>query len=115
MMWNICFYEKPSGKKPIEEFFNDLPKSAKAKCLSYISIFKEQGFNLPRNYLEKVDDNLWALRPEASGNEYRLFFCRTAEKETIIIVHAIHKNTRRLPSNDLEIAKQRRNELTVKK
>ena len=115
MAWNIKFYEKPSGKKPIEEFFNDLPKSAKAKCLSYINVFKEHGFKLPNNYLEKVEENIWALRPEASGNEYRLFFCRTEEKETIVVIHAIHKNTKRLASNDLEIVRRRRNELNAKK
>lgn len=113
MAWNIEFYEKPSGKKPIEEFLNDLPKKAKAKCVSYIIKFQELGFELPKNYLEKVEDKLWALRPEFGGNEYRLFFCKT-ERGTIVIVHAIHKTTRRLPPNDVEIARRRKDELTTR-
>jgi len=114
MAWNILFYEKPN-RKPIEKFLAALPKLAKAKCLNYLQRFNELGFSLPGNYLEKVDDNLWALRPEASGNEYRLFFCKMAEKDTIVVVHAIYKNQRRIASNDLEIAKNRRDELTKKK
>jgi phage-related protein len=113
MAWNVEFYEKPSGKKPIEEFLDDLPKKAKAKCDSYIEKFQELGFELPGNYLEKLEDNLWALRPEFGGNEYRILFCKTA-KETVCIVHAALKNTRRLASNDLETARRRRKELTGK-
>ncbi len=70
---------------------------------------------MPRNYLEKVEDNIWALRPESSGNEYRLFFCQTKEKDTIIVIHAIHKNTKKLTSKDLEMARRRRDEMSAKK
>ncbi len=114
MTWNVNFYEKPSGKNPIEEFLDDLPHKTKAKIISYIAAFQQHGFQLPKNYLEKIDDNLWALRPEYDGNEYRLFFSRT-KKETVFITHAIQKKTPKLASNDLKIARQRRDELTAKK
>lgn len=111
MAWKIFFYEKPNGKSPVEELLDSLPKAAKAKCISYIELFITEGFKLSANYLEKVEDNLWALRPESSNKEYRLFFCRT-EDETIVFLHAVHKKTRRLRPNDIEIARRRRDEIT---
>lgn len=113
MAWTVLFYEKPSGKRPIEEFLDALPEKTKAKIVSYIAAFQQHGFKLSKSYLEKIDDNIWALRPEYNNHEYRLFFCRT-EKETVVIVHAVNKKTQRLASNDWNLAKRRRDELTKK-
>lgn len=113
MAWTVLFYEKPSGKKSIEEFLDSLPEKPRAKVLSYLAAFQDNGFKLPSNYLKKVDDNIWSLRPEYGNQEYRLLFCRT-DKETIVVLHAIHKKTQRLASKDWDLAKQRRDEVTAK-
>lgn len=110
MAFEIFFYEK-SHRKPIEDFLDSLSKGAKAKCLKYIELFQERGFTLPRNYLEKVEGSLWALRPEFGGNEYRLYFCQT-QKNVFVIIHGTIKNQKKLISAGLEIARNRRDEIT---
>jgi phage-related protein len=113
MAWKIHFYETTSGKSPVKKFLDALQPKAKQKILAYINLLKENGTRLPSNYLEKVEGEIKALRPEYGGNEYRIFFCITGEQE-IMILHAIFKNTRRIPPSDIAIAERRMNDLTKK-
>ncbi|HLA12861.1 MAG TPA: type II toxin-antitoxin system RelE/ParE family toxin [Pyrinomonadaceae bacterium] len=88
----------------------DLDKRARAKCARYISMLEEHGLSLPSNYLEKVRGELWALRPEYSGNEYRIIFFFDDNSGTFVVVHAILKNTKRLDANDITTAENRKDD-----
>lgn len=104
MAWDALFYETESGKKPVARFLKDLPLQARAKCSKYIAMLEEHGLSLPRQYLEKVRGDLWALRPEYGGNEYRIIFFHDEDQAAFIVVHAILKNTRRIDRNDIDTA-----------
>lgn len=110
MAWNAVFYETVSGRKPVARFLLDLDKRARAKCSRYITMLEEKGFSLPFNYLEKVRGDLWALRPEFAGNEYRIIFFPVDKSSTFVLVHAVLKNTRRLDKNDIDTANDRMDE-----
>ncbi len=69
MAWEALFFESEGGKKPVGKFLKDLPVKARGKCAKYIAMLEEHGFSLPKQYLEKVGGDLWALRPEYGGNE----------------------------------------------
>jgi hypothetical protein len=107
MAWNAVFYETAGGRKHVEKFLRELDVRARAKCLKYINMLEETGFALPANYLEKVRGDLWALRPEFAGNEYRLIFFFDDNSGTFVLVHAILKNTRRIEGNDITTADNR--------
>jgi phage-related protein len=107
MAWEATFYQTANGKKPVARFLKDLPSAkAAAKCAKYIAMLEEFGLFLPRPYLEKVRGDLWALRPEYGGNEYRIIFFHHEDSE-FIVVHAIHKTTQRIPDDEIRTAETR--------
>lgn len=107
MAWEAVFYEKGRGQKPVARFLRDLSKQARSKCARYIVMLEKYGYSLPSSYLEKVRDEIWALRPEYNNCEYRIFFF-DAGNNRFIIVHIIMKNTRRIPPDDIATAESRR-------
>lgn len=104
MAWKAVFYETASGRKPVARFLLELDKRARSKCTKYISMLEEHGLSLPTQYLEKVRGDLWALRPEFGGNEYRIIFFFEDDSGAFVVVHAILKNTRRIDDNDITTA-----------
>jgi phage-related protein len=115
MAWNALFYETENGKKPVARFLKDLPSRARAKCAKYLTMLEEHGLFLPGQYLEKVRGDLWALRPEYGGNEYRIIFFHDDDEAAFIVVHAILKNTRRIDENDIKTADGRMNDWLARK
>ena len=114
MAWDANFYETGNGRKPVARFLLDLPVRARSKCARYIEMLEEHGFSLPRNYLEKVRGELWALRPEYAGNEYRIIFYFDTESQAFIVLHAIHKTTQRIPEDDIDTAENRMDDWLVR-
>lgn len=110
MAWTVEFYETKRGEKPVLEFLDALPEKARAKCVSYLKLLEERGNALSRQYAGKVRDDLWELRPEFGGVEYRLFYF-TFIANRIVIVHAISKKTQRLNPRDIELALSRVKEM----
>lgn len=83
-----------------------MPVKARAKCLSYIQLLEQRGFDLPSSHIKKIRKDLWELRPEYGGTEYRfLYFAMIGRK--IVIVHAITKTTQKLRDADIEKAEAR--------
>ena|SRR6266571_9500702 len=110
MAWEALFYETVNGKKPVAKFLRSLPSAkAAAKCAKYIAMLEEHGLFLPRPYLEKLRGDLWALRPEYAGNEYRIIFFHD-HGGAFVVVHAIHKTTQRTPDEEIRTAEARMDE-----
>lgn len=106
MRWEVFYYQTERGGSPIEDFLNALPKKARAKCIAYMDMLEEFGFNLPRTFIAKVRGDLWELRPEWAGTEYRfLYFAMIGQR--LVILHAIAKKTQKLKTNDIELAEAR--------
>lgn len=113
MAWEALFYETENGRCPVKAFLRSLSKQARSKCSKYISMLQEHGFRLPSPYLEKVRGDIWALRPEYGGNEYRLFFF-DGKKNRFIFTHAIYKNTPRIPAVDIDKAEDRMDDWLIR-
>lgn len=72
MRFDVYYFTSDDGESPVERFLDSLSMRARAKCLAYIDLLEERGFALPRNFAAKVRGDIWELRPEWSGTEYRL-------------------------------------------
>ena len=110
MTWKVVFYQTERGDSPIDEFLRTLPVKAQAKCIDYMLLLEERGNRLPSNYASKVEDNLWELRPEFGGIEYRYFYFSYVDNQ-IVIVHAVTKKSQRLKPGDLRLALSRMDEV----
>jgi phage-related protein len=109
--YTVEYYESDSGKCPVEEALETIKRDnrkAWSKCVSYIDRLLEHGLALPRQYMEKVEADLWALRPEWGNVEYRLFFTRVKKQSTFVIVHVLEgKKDEELRPNDVKRARDR--------
>ena len=103
MGWEVFYYQTERGDSPIEAFLNALPRKARAKCIAYINRLEEFGFGLPRSFIAKVRDELWELRPEWAGTEYRFLYF-TLVGQRFVIVHALTKKVQKLKPGDIDLA-----------
>ena len=106
MTWEVDYYQTERGESPIVDFLEALSEKARAKCLSYIDLLEERGSALPRNYVSKIADNLWELRTEFGGTEYRFLYF-TLIGNNFVIVHAVVKKTQQLKPRDITLAQSR--------
>ena len=103
MPWKVVFYQTERGECPVAKFLDALSEKARAKCIGYMLLLEEQGNRLPRNYAGKVQEDLWELRPEFGGIEYRYFYFTYVDYQ-IVIVHAISKKSQKLKPGDIQTA-----------
>ncbi len=104
------FYATPAGTEPVREFLRDLPKDARKKCGAYMEQLEWNELSLPAQFLKKLADDIWELRPEYDGIEYRLYFGVTNGEA--VYVHAVNK--KRQKATDIKLAQRRFNEWKVK-
>ncbi len=101
----IVYYAMTSGSRPVRDFLDGLSSKARDKCFSYLDLLREDGTSLRASHLKKLEDDLWELRPEYGGIEYRLFF--GIARENFVFTHAIVKKRQRTARNDIETAQRR--------
>lgn len=106
------FYQTPAGAEPVREFLRALSKEARAKCGAYMQDFEWKGFALPTSRLKKLDGDIWELRPEYEGIEYRLYFGTV--DGMAVYVHAVIKKQQKSSRNDIQLAQSRLSEWKVK-
>ena len=106
MKRKIFYYQTERGDSPIEDFLNALPRKAKAKCIAYMNLLEEFGANLPRAIIAKVRGEIWELRPEWAGTEYRFLYF-TLIGQRIVILHAVAKKSQKLKARDIDLAETR--------
>lgn len=99
------FYRTTSGDEPVRDYLRSLPKEARAKCGRYMQQFEWRGHTLPASHLTKLAGDIWELRPEYNGIEYRLYFGIAAQ--SAVYVHAVVKKQQRAARSDIELAQRR--------
>ncbi len=102
-MFNLVFYETPTGKRPVAEFILDLPQSLKAKAVRDIDILAERGYQPREPYSKHIQEGLFELRIQTSGDAARIFYFFFVD-ETIILVHGFVKKTQKTPTREIEKA-----------
>jgi len=108
--WEVWFYQTVRGESPIEDFLAELPAKAQAKCVAYMEQLEEHGLALPRSFIAKVRGNIWELRPEWAGTEYRFFYVAMVARR-FVVLHAIKKKSQKVKSKDIELAEARYGEV----
>lgn len=101
----ISFYETATGDSPARAFLQALPKEARRKCGRYMLFLQESGLALPASRLKKLEGNIWELRPEYDGIEYRLLFGQSGD--VFVFVHAFIKKRQKTTRADIELAQRR--------
>jgi phage-related protein len=94
----------------VVEFIKSSPDKGAAKVLREIDLLEAHGFYLGMPHIKKMSGtkSLWELRIKHSSNNYRIFYFHYVNKE-FILLHAIHKKSKRTPKSDIKISTDRMN------
>jgi hypothetical protein len=81
--------------------------------MDYLALLGEHGWDLVTKYqyAEKIEADLWVLRPEWGNVEYRLFFTWDRKAHEFVILDAIVKKTKQLTEPAKKRARARAREV----
>jgi len=111
--WQLLYYVKQDGTKPVEEYIRELSINERAKTLAFVDLLKEKGPNLHRPYADLLEDGIHELRVKLTGEQVRIlyFFCY---KDIIILTNAFEKHTDKVPKSEIKTAKKNRDDFLVR-
>lgn len=93
--------------KRVKDFLALLPKMDQGRAQGYIELFEENGFRLTSQYLKKLENNLWELRP----GSLRLLLGKVGE--VMIVVNAFKKKSQKTPKQEIKTAAKRLKEYRI--
>jgi phage-related protein len=104
----VFFFQTSSGNEPVRDWLKQRNPEEKKTIGEDI---KAVEFLWPIGYpqVRKLDKDLWELRTHLQIGICRVFF--TVWKEKMVLLHSIIKKSQKTPSQDLELAKKRRDEV----
>ncbi len=106
-MFHVEFYKTEDGKESVAEFLDSLDDKMAAKLIGLMEILEEKGTELRMPYSEHLDDGIFELRCKLGSDITRaLYFFYTGRR--IIITNGFVKKTRKTPSGEIRLARQRR-------
>jgi phage-related protein len=110
MQFTIEFYETMAGQCPVLDFLNGLKKSDPddfASLMAGLSKLQNRLYHRPP-LSKSVGGDLFELRHVGKLNSRVLYFFMKGQR--IIAVHGIKNKAREIPTRDLKIALERKND-----
>ena len=104
-MFDVEFYQLPSGQKPVADFLNSLDKKMRAKALHSIAILEEFGNGLREPHSKPMGDGLFELRIKFSSDISRIFYFFVVDNK-IILTNGFVKKTMKTPKAELDLARK---------
>ena len=103
------WFRAPGSERVIaREEFEALPLHGRAALADVMKRWASGGHVLPREVKKlKGSGDLWELRVNVGNDPFRLVFFQDSPVHDVIVL-AVYKNQKKLPTSDLERAKQRR-------
>jgi putative addiction module killer protein len=90
------------------DFLNSLTEQEKKKVFYVLEMLKVHE-RISTKFIKHIVDGIFELRVEYNGNIYRLFFI--FDKENIVVLfNGFQKKSQKTPQNEIEKAKQLKNE-----
>lgn len=102
----VKFYQSDSGREPVKEWLKSLSRED-MKIIGEDIKTVEFGWPLGMPLVRKMDKDLWEVRIDITNKEIaRVFF--TVKNGFMVLLHGIKKKSKSTPTNELNVAKERR-------
>lgn len=109
LILTVRFYRSISGREPVREWLKrDLSLGARQAIGADIKTTQE-GWPLGIPLVRKLDTQLWEVRSRIPEGIARVLF--TLAGTDMVLLHGFIKKSDKTPRDELELAKQRRNEV----
>ncbi|MBP8641080.1 MAG: type II toxin-antitoxin system RelE/ParE family toxin [Oscillospiraceae bacterium] len=102
-MFDVDYYELPSGEKPVEVFLDSLETKMRAKAFGSIEILEEFGNKLREPHSSPIGNGLFELRIKFSSDITRIFYFFCVNNK-IILTNGFVKKTPKTPKSEKELA-----------
>ena len=109
MKFEVLFYEKENGERPVKDFLQSLDKKMQAKLLGLFDILEEKGNELREPYSKHLEDGIFELRGKVGSDISRVLYFFYYEGK-IIVTNGFIKKTQKTPRKQIKVAKERRKE-----
>jgi phage-related protein len=106
----VNFYELSSGRSPVEEFIESLPKGDQARFAEVIVGLEQFGLAYSRVQFKPLRGKLWEIKFSSPSGGYRLAYVLVTAEE-MVVLHAFRKSTQKTPHRDLDLAEKRMKEV----
>ena len=95
----------------VREELESLPADMRAKLDHIVRLIEEFGLNqVHEPYVKPIRDKLWEMRLTGRDGIARALYV-TAKDRRIVVLHAFHKKTRKIPRTAVETALSRMKEV----
>ena len=108
---SVHFFKTYAGKEPVRDWLKLRTLEDKKAIGENIKVVE---FLWPAGYpqVSKLDKDLWEVRIDLQNGICRVFF--TVWKRYMVLLHSMIKKSQKLPKQDLDLAKKRRNMVLAK-
>ncbi|SHO81564.1 hypothetical protein, phage-related [hydrothermal vent metagenome] len=110
MRWEVNYYKKNNGNKPVEEWINSLDFKLQSKIFRTFELLEEFNINLKAPYVKPLGDKLYELRVKDSKGIYRIIYFSYINRQ-FIMLNGFMKKREKTPLNEIELAKKRMKEV----
>jgi len=102
----VTFYTTASGRSPVLDYIQQLPKQEKARLLEALEQIENHELEAIRVRFRQIDGKLWEMKVSA----HRIFYVLINADE-MVLLHAYRKQGQKLPPNERAVAVKRMNEV----
>ena len=106
-MPSVIFYREEDGSTPILDWFDALPRKARAQCIARIELLKARGHELRRPHADYLRDGIHELRAKSEGINYRMLYFFHG-RQAVVLTHGVTKQRSAVPMAEIEKARRRR-------
>jgi len=105
-MLGIRYFKTHRGDEPVQEYLHQISQEDAACLYGNIAVLKQDGYlTYPHGRIMHGHPGLFEIRYKA----HRVFY--TVKNQTVILLHAFRKQSRKTPLKEIHVAKRRMNTL----
>ncbi len=102
-MFEVEFYARQGGTKPVQEFLDSLETKMRVKALNSLILLEQSGIELREPYSKPIENGIFELRIQFAGDISRIFYFFYTGKK-IILTNGFIKKTQKTPHREIELA-----------
>jgi phage-related protein len=106
---DVYYYQTPSGRQPVREYINKLPREDRSIITGDLEQIRDQGIMAANVMTRKLIEKLWEIKT-GTRNQQRLFYC-VMSGDALVLLHACKKQKQGAQSGDVNLAYKRMKEV----
>jgi phage-related protein len=104
-VWELIYYQMPSGRSPIADFLDSLPAREAERVVRKLNLLERLGPNLGYPHVAPLRGQIWELRITGKNQQRVLYVALSGTR--IVLLHAFTKKQRKTPAREINTAEHR--------